>query len=812
MRLMKKLLAVFLVFSLLLSVSFTAVSAAEISPESKAVADETSDFVFRVTNDLGWDELYAYAWDKDGNTLCGDLPGIKMTETTDSVSGVPVYECAVPYTVKRIMFTDGKSSGNRTVKYSCFNRSYESYKITEQTDAARDYIIEGRYAAGEAPVYDPDSPVFSVVGSSDNIFANAWDAADTSTEMVYDEADGLYKLTLTGADPGESTFLVIKNHSFSEMDLSTNLKLDVSILQQCDLLITYDPKTYEMNVIGDYVEYSIPQYDYQVVWSVIAAGNGDEISSYLNGASWDLTDESNELQEVSDGVFEFTYNNVAARNYQVIFALNPSEEDPWKSTFGAESDDFYLTNVENKIVQSKKPINFQVAENRSTVKFILNLRNFDAPRLTISVTPTCVYSVVGSSTAIFGTAWNVNDTSTEMTFDPRDGLYKLTLENVQPEKNIDIKVVKNHDWGEAWGYYGKDNPRFSITAPCDVTVTYDPVWEEADVYGDHITYDWDIKAEYVIAVGSGSGTFLNGADWDPADESNKTTEVSDDVYEITYSGVAKGSYQFKFTANSVESANPWELNWGSEIEQNYPVNTEIEGVFNGKNCGFEVAEDNSTVTLRLDLSDYDYKTKQGAKMMCSVTPPEGNRYEDAFVNWTTSKFGEGWMNNYSYKYNELFTHYDGEQPDWVLCQAKYGDFTSPAITWLRIGGIGGRTVINPNWDNPFATGYGVYDVEANEFYALEDLTDDCFMPKYTGHSADKYEGLTDALAELNIGYATGDANKDNKIDILDAAFIQKYASGKAYMRYDEKYIADVNGDKVVDILDATAIQRYAVSA
>ena len=189
----------------------------------------------------------------------------------------------------------------------------------------------------------------------------------------------------------------------------------------------------------------------------------------------------------------------------------------------------------------------------------------------------------------------------------------------------------------------------------------------------------------------------------------------------------------------------------------------------------------------------------------------GKQYEDAFVNWTTSKFGEGWMNNYSYKYNELFTHYVGDNPDWVLCQAKYGDFTSPAITWLRLGGIGGRTIINRNWDNPFATGYGVYDVEANEFYALEDLTDDCFMPKYTGLSADKYEGLVDALAELNIGYATGDVIKDNKIDILDAAFIQKYASGKADIGYMDRHIADVNGDKVVDILDATAIQRYAVS-
>ena len=188
------------------------------------------------------------------------------------------------------------------------------------------------------------------------------------------------------------------------------------------------------------------------------------------------------------------------------------------------------------------------------------------------------------------------------------------------------------------------------------------------------------------------------------------------------------------------------------------------------------------------------------------------QYKDKFEEWSVKKFGEGVLNNYGYTYNELYTHFDGDNPDWVLCQAKYGDFESPMITWLRIGGIGGRTVIGMSWDNPFATGYGIYDVEANEFYALEDLTDDCFMPKYTGQSADKYEGLTDALAELNIGYATGDANKDNKVDILDATLIQKSASGKTTgMGYVDNYIVDVNNDNVVDILDATAIQRYAVS-
>ena len=188
----------------------------------------------------------------------------------------------------------------------------------------------------------------------------------------------------------------------------------------------------------------------------------------------------------------------------------------------------------------------------------------------------------------------------------------------------------------------------------------------------------------------------------------------------------------------------------------------------------------------------------------------GNRYEDSFVNWSLSKYGEDCLDD-GYSYNELYTHYDGEQPDWVLCQARHGIWTSPMITWLRIGGIGGRTVINNNWDHPFMSGYGVYDVNADKFYGLEELTEDCVMPKYTGLSADNYDGLTEALAELNIGYVTGDANKDNKVDILDSAFIQKIAAGKASIGYNDKIVLDVNRDNTVDILDSTIIQKALVA-
>lgn len=186
------------------------------------------------------------------------------------------------------------------------------------------------------------------------------------------------------------------------------------------------------------------------------------------------------------------------------------------------------------------------------------------------------------------------------------------------------------------------------------------------------------------------------------------------------------------------------------------------------------------------------------------------RYESKFKTWSVNKFGEELLNNYGYTYNELFTHYDEDQPDWVLCQANYG-ITSPMETWLRIGGIGGRTVINNNWDYPFMTGYGVYDVKADKFYGLEELTEDRVMPSKTDLSADNYDGLTEALAELNIGYVTGDANKDNKVDILDSAFIQKIAAGKASIGYDDKIVLDVNRDNTVDILDSTIIQMSLVA-
>ena len=58
-------------------------------------------------------------------------------------------------------------------------------------------------------------------------------------------------------------------------------------------------------------------------------------------------------------------------------------------------------------------------------------------------------------------------------------------------------------------------------------------------------------------------------------------------------------------------------------------------------------------------------------------------------------------------------------------------------------------------------------------------------------------------------YTIGDSNGDGNVDVLDAAAIQKFASGMADMTNNQQYFADVNNDGVVDILDADEIQKFA---
>ncbi|MDO4882994.1 MAG: hypothetical protein Q3975_06565, partial [Oscillospiraceae bacterium] len=241
---------------------------------------------------------------------------------------------------------------------------------------------------------------------------------------------------------------------------------------------------------------------------------------------------------------------------------------------------------------------------------------------------TVTYTVAGSSAAIFnGTSWDASNTANDMTLDAATGNYVITYANVQPADTIQLKVVKDHAWDES---YPQQNYQFNVETACDVTVTFNPDTQEVTVTGDGVTQDEDLVVKSVIAVGNGEDTYLNGSTWDPCDPANAMTEDPENpgVWKMTMEDIyAFDNYQIKFAINSVDeegnpTSNPWAHNFGTEEETHYPVNTDLDAFYNGKNCLFEVEEDGSTVELTLDLRNFDFTTKSGAKMRVDVTAPD----------------------------------------------------------------------------------------------------------------------------------------------------------------------------------------------
>ena len=169
-------------------------------------------------------------------------------------------------------------------------------------------------------------------------------------------------------------------------------------------------------------------------------------------------------------------------------------------------------------------------------------------------------------------------------------------------------------------------------------------------------------------------------------------------------------------------------------------------------------------------------------------------YRNAFVEWSVSKYGKNCLAD-GYSYKELYRHVADNQTDWVLVNAKYLLPTPEVETWVRIGG---RNIFSGSLCAPFKCGYGVYDVNENCFYDLDEIADD--------HS--QFNGLMEALESLKIGNPTGDADLDNTVSISDVTCIQRRIAELNPFNSYQNSLSDVDNDGEVTISDATMIQLY----
>ena len=189
-----------------------------------------------------------------------------------------------------------------------------------------------------------------------------------------------------------------------------------------------------------------------------------------------------------------------------------------------------------------------------------------------------------------------------------DGTYIKVYTNVAVKNDYTFKVVENlSDGTQNWyGADGGNNVSFDVVSVCDVTITFDSATKEINVTGSGVEFTTDLVVDSVTVVGNGNyEIWLNGEPWNPGAYANQMTEVEPKVYEITYTNLEKDLYcEFKFAINS-----SWTDNFGGTFSAS---GVETNAVYNGSTMSFTAPYELTDVKIRLDLSSFDYATKEGA--------------------------------------------------------------------------------------------------------------------------------------------------------------------------------------------------------
>ena len=206
-----------------------------------------------------------------------------------------------------------------------------------------------------------------------------------------------------------------------------------------------------------------------------------------------------------------------------------------------------------------------------------------------------------------------------------DGVYEVAVPQDGNDYTIAIFCRMNpgttdNNWNNKW------NQTSDLTIPTNGDNCYTVAggsWDNGNGTWSYFTSGSEVEPEptpaltidSITAVGAGSGNFLYGIEWNPAASVNNAydSEETPGVYTVSYNGIAAGSYEFKFAANGA-----WDISWGTGAEM---VSGEVyDAYLGGNNSILVVTENNSYVTLTLDLTNID-AAGNGAKMSVEVEAP-----------------------------------------------------------------------------------------------------------------------------------------------------------------------------------------------
>lgn len=181
------------------------------------------------------------------------------------------------------------------------------------------------------------------------------------------------------------------------------------------------------------------------------------------------------------------------------------------------------------------------------------------------------WTVAGSSTVLFGTAWSPSTASNDMVLQS-GSTYKWEKTNLALEaETIEFKVCKDHEWTTA---YPSSNYQLQIptAATYTVTITFNASSKAITAVATKTSDDAPQEVDHTWTV-AGSSTVAFTASWDPSAEANDMVKQADGTYKWEKADLA-------LTAETIEFKVCKDHAWGTAYpSQNYQLAIPSAGTY-----------------------------------------------------------------------------------------------------------------------------------------------------------------------------------------------------------------------------------------
>lgn len=238
-----------------------------------------------------------------------------------------------------------------------------------------------------------------------------------------------------------------------------------------------------------------------------------------------------------------------------------------------------------------------------------------------------VYTICGSSAALFGKAWDPAYTANDMTLQ-EDGSYQLLKENVTLTLgDIQYKVTDGHAWGgfELPSDGGNQILKITSAGIYNVTFTLNSDKNELTAVAQLVEDQPEDPIEIVYTI-VGDASLL-GANWDTNAAANEMVKQEDGTYKLVKNNVtlADGKYSYKVVGNHDYGVFEYPMGMNNNTisidksgEYNVTFTLKLEGPELSAEVELikeEVIEHNYTVTGVATLMGSDWNTNDEANLM-----------------------------------------------------------------------------------------------------------------------------------------------------------------------------------------------------